>query len=430
LGGYCDLTDRRCTCASECRGRGPVAGSAAGQALQGMTLSQGILSDLDKSARQPQLHVFFQGRLDGMGRLGSFQAIASHRRAAALATASLRRGAIRPVTTRAASFSQWYADVIAAADLVDNSPVRGCAILKPRGYAIWDAIRRELDHDIAATGHSNAYFPLLLPLSFLGREAQHVAGFAKECAVVTHHRVRGAVGPDGSPGLEPDPGAQLRDPLVIRPTSETIIWDAFRRWISTHNDLPILINQWANVVRWEMRTRPFLRTTEFLWQEGHTAHAAEGEARREAATMLEVYRSFIEEFLAVPVIEGAKSTAERFAGAVDTLTCETMMQNGARLLVRSALSEPVSPNVPVTSYCAVLCVPACLWCVQGGRCRRQRPTSLGLISLRRLMSSLQTRREYGASCCGGIFQADCSRVLLCYPTHIPPPPSSPPRPRA
>lgn len=201
---------------------------------------------------------------------------------------------------------------------------------------MWDAIKERLDAQIRATGHSNAYFPMLLPVSFLSKEAAHVEGFARECAVVTHHRVRKADPPSGraeggsasAPVLEPDPTAELREPLVIRPTSETIIWDTYRRWISTHRDLPLLLNQWANVMRWEMRTRPFLRTSEFLWQEGHTAHASEAEAQAETARMAGVYRAFIEGCLAVPVVLGSKSSAERFAGAVDTLTCEAMMQNG------------------------------------------------------------------------------------------------------
>jgi prolyl-tRNA synthetase len=245
------------------------------------------------------------------------------------------------ITSRATSFHKWYADVISAADLIDYSAVRGCMILKPRGYALWEAIKQRLDGDIKRTGHANAYFPMLLPLSFLSREAAHVEGFAQECAVVTHHRVRKAPGapvadvssageePAGQTTvLEPDPYSKLQEPLVIRPTSETIIWDAYRRWISTHKDLPLLLNQWANVMRWEMRTRPFLRTSEFLWQEGHTAHATEEEAVAEANKMARVYRDFLQTFLAVPVVLGHKSQAEKFAGANETMTCEAMMGNG------------------------------------------------------------------------------------------------------
>jgi prolyl-tRNA synthetase len=236
--------------------------------------------------------------------------------------------------------------VIDAASLVDHSPVRGCMIMRPHGFAIWEHIRDRLDAEIKATGHSNAYFPLLVPLSFLSKEAAHVDGFAQECAVVTHHRLRSAQAPaselpsgdgGGSRVLEPDPAALLREPLVIRPTSETVIWDAYRRWVTTHRDLPLLLNQWANVMRWERRTRPFLRTSEFLWQEGHTAHASEGEARAEATRMADVYHGLIEGFLGVPAVLGAKSAAERFAGAEDTFTCEAMMQNGASaFLQRSA----------------------------------------------------------------------------------------------
>jgi prolyl-tRNA synthetase len=239
------------------------------------------------------------------------------------------------VTARAHDYSQWYADVIAGGDLVDSSPVKGCLILKPRGFAIWERIQGELDARIRAAGAVNAYFPLLLPLSHLSREAQHVEGFAKECAVVTHHRLR-AVPPDArkpgaGPGvqLEPDPDAALPEPLVIRPTSETIIWSSLARWVHSHRDLPVLLNQWANVVRWEMRTRPFLRTSEFLWQEGHTAHATEAEARAYARRILhDVYRDVCEGVLAMPVVPGVKTPSERFAGADDTLCLEAMMQNG------------------------------------------------------------------------------------------------------
>ncbi len=228
------------------------------------------------------------------------------------------------ITTREQDYSQWYLDVLAAAGLCDYSPVKGCMVLKPHGFAVWDLIRNELDRRFRDTGHVNAYFPLLIPVSFLSKEAEHVEGFAKECAVVTHHRLRAAEGG----GVEPDPASRLEEPLVIRPTSETIIWHMYGQWIQSWRDLPILINQWANVVRWEMKTRPFLRTTEFLWQEGHTAHATSAEAQAEARQMLEVYASFARDFLAIPVTEGVKSASERFAGAVDTYTIEAMMQNG------------------------------------------------------------------------------------------------------
>lgn len=228
------------------------------------------------------------------------------------------------ITTRSADYSQWYLDVIEKGALIDDSPVRGCKVLRPHGYAIWENIQRDLDGRFKATGHVNAYFPLFIPVSFLSKEAEHVEGFAKECAVVTHHRLRGKEGG----GVEPDPDSLLEEPLVVRPTSETMIWHMYGRWIDSWRDLPILINQWANVVRWEMKTRPFLRTTEFLWQEGHTAHASSGEAEEETRRMLDVYASFCEEFLAVPAIKGRKSARERFAGAVETWTIEAMMQNG------------------------------------------------------------------------------------------------------
>jgi prolyl-tRNA synthetase len=228
------------------------------------------------------------------------------------------------ITPRAKDYSQWYLDVIEKGQLVDDSPVRGCKVLRPHGYAIWENIQRDLDARFKATGHVNAYFPLFIPVSFLSKEAEHVEGFAKECAVVTHHRLRGKAGG----GVEPDPDSILEEPLVVRPTSETIIWHMYGRWIDSWRDLPILINQWANVVRWEMKTRPFLRTAEFLWQEGHTAHATAAEAVVETEKMLDVYTDFAHEMLAVPVIKGRKSARERFAGAVDTYCIEAMMQNG------------------------------------------------------------------------------------------------------
>jgi prolyl-tRNA synthetase len=227
------------------------------------------------------------------------------------------------VTPRATDYSQWYLDVIAAGDLADYSPVKGSMVLKPHGFALWEGIREDLDRRFKETGHVNAYFPLFIPVSFLSKEAQHVEGFAKECAVVTHHRLRACEG-----GVEPDPESKLEEPLVVRPTSETIIWHMYGQWIQSWRDLPILINQWANVVRWEMKTRPFLRTAEFLWQEGHTAHATRTEAVEEAERMLGVYEAFAREVLAIPVVTGIKSASERFAGADETYTIEAMMQNG------------------------------------------------------------------------------------------------------
>ncbi len=228
------------------------------------------------------------------------------------------------ITPRAQDYSQWYLDVISSAELADYSPVKGSMVLRPSGYSIWESIRDDLDRRFKATGHVNAYFPLFIPMSFLSKEAQHVEGFAKECAVVTHHRLRAAEGG----GVEPDPASKLEEPLIVRPTSETIIWDMYRRWIQSWRDLPLLINQWANVVRWEMKTRPFLRTAEFLWQEGHTAHATAEEALVEAKKMLGVYCDFARDMLAIPVIPGVKSASERFAGAVETFTIEALMQNG------------------------------------------------------------------------------------------------------
>ncbi len=223
--------------------------------------------------------------------------------------------------TRQEDYPEWYQQVVKAADLAERSPVRGCMVIKPWGYALWENIQRELDAMFKATGVKNAYFPLFIPLSFLEKEAEHVEGFAKECAVVTHHRLE--KGPDG--GLVP--GGKLAEPLVVRPTSETIIGESFSRWVNSYRDLPLLINQWANVVRWEMRTRIFLRTSEFLWQEGHTAHASAMEAEARTALMLDVYARMAEEFLALPVIKGSKSAAERFPGAVDTQCIEAMMQD-------------------------------------------------------------------------------------------------------
>ena len=235
---------------------------------------------------------------------------------------------LKDLTKRSENYSQWYNDLVVKADLAEQSAVRGCMVIKPYGYAIWEKMQHELDRMFKETGHQNAYFPLLIPKSFLSREADHVEGFAKECAVVTHYRLKNAE--DGS-GVVVDPAARLEEELIIRPTSETIIWNTYRNWIHSYRDLPILINQWANVMRWEMRTRMFLRTAEFLWQEGHTAHATEQEAWEEARRMLDVYADFSENFMAVPVIKGVKSANERFAGAIETLCIEAMMQDGKAL---------------------------------------------------------------------------------------------------
>ncbi|MCM1028272.1 MAG: proline--tRNA ligase [Pseudoflavonifractor sp.] len=235
---------------------------------------------------------------------------------------------LKDLTKRADNYSQWYNDLVVKADLAEQSAVRGCMVIKPYGYAIWEKMQHELDRMFKETGHQNAYFPLLIPKSFLSREAEHVEGFAKECAVVTHHRLMNA--PDGS-GVVVDPEARLEEELIIRPTSETIIWNTYRNWITSYRDLPILINQWANVMRWEMRTRMFLRTAEFLWQEGHTAHATREEAQEEAVKMLNVYADFAEKYMAVPVVKGVKSANERFAGAIETYTIEAMMQDGKAL---------------------------------------------------------------------------------------------------
>ncbi len=233
----------------------------------------------------------------------------------------MAKTAITP--TREQDYPEWYQQVIKAADLAEVSPVRGCMVIKPWGWSIWENMQRGLDGMFKATGHENAYFPLFIPLSFLQKEAEHVEGFAKECAVVTHHRLE--AGPDGK--LRPAPSAELGEPLIVRPTSETIIGSMYAQWVQSYRDLPILINQWANVVRWELRTRLFLRTAEFLWQEGHTAHATEAEAREETEKMLNVYADFAENWMAVPVIKGEKTAGERFPGAVDTYSIEAMMQD-------------------------------------------------------------------------------------------------------
>lgn len=232
------------------------------------------------------------------------------------------------LTKREDNYAQWYNDLVIKADLAENSPVRGCMIIKPYGYAIWEKIQAELDRMLKATGHSNAYFPLFIPKSFFSREAEHVKEFAKECAIVTHYRLK--KDPDGK-GLIVDENAKLEEELIIRPTSETIIWHTFKNWIQSYRDLPLLINQWANVVRWEMRTRLFLRTSEFLWQEGHTAHATREEAIEETEKIVNLYTDFIENYMGIPVIKGLKSENEKFAGAVDTYAIETLMQDGKAL---------------------------------------------------------------------------------------------------
>ncbi len=234
----------------------------------------------------------------------------------------------KELTSRSENYSQWYNDLVIKADLAENSAVRGCMVIKPYGYAIWEKIQAELDRMFKETGHVNAYFPLFIPKSFLSKEAEHVDGFAKECAVVTHHRLM--ADPNGN-GLIVDPEAKLEEELIIRPTSETIIWNTYKNWIQSYRDLPLLINQWANVVRWEMRTRLFLRTTEFLWQEGHTAHATEAEAVEETRKILDIYADFAERFMAMPVLKGVKSVNERFAGAVETYCIEALMQDGKAL---------------------------------------------------------------------------------------------------
>ncbi len=232
------------------------------------------------------------------------------------------------LTTRGEDYSKWYNELVVKADLAENSGVRGCMVIKPYGYAIWEKMQAELDRMFKETGHQNAYFPLFIPKSYFSKEASHVDGFAKECAVVTHYRLKNAE--DGS-GIIVDPDAKLEEELIVRPTSETIIWDTYRKWIQSYRDLPILVNQWANVVRWEMRTRLFLRTAEFLWQEGHTAHATQQEAIEEAEQMMNVYADFAENFMAIPVIKGTKTESERFAGALETYCIEALMQDGKAL---------------------------------------------------------------------------------------------------
>lgn len=235
---------------------------------------------------------------------------------------------LKELTKRADNYSQWYNDLVVKADLAEQSPVRGCMIIKPYGYAIWEKMQAELDREFKKIGVQNAYFPLLIPKSFFAREAEHVKGFAKESAIVTHYRLKTS---DDGKDIIVDPEAKLEEELIIRPTSETMIWNTYKGWIHSWRDLPIKCNQWCNVMRWELRTRPFLRTSEFLWQEGHTAHATEQEAREEARRMLHVYADFVERFMAVPVVRGEKSETERFAGALDTYTIEAMMQDGKAL---------------------------------------------------------------------------------------------------
>lgn len=234
----------------------------------------------------------------------------------------------KKLTTREEDYSKWYNELVIKADLAENSAVRGCMVIKPYGYAIWERMQAELDRMFKETGHQNAYFPLFIPKSYFSKEASHVDGFAKECAVVTHYRLKNAE--DGS-GIVVDPDAKLEEELIVRPTSETIIWDTYRKWIQSYRDLPLLINQWANVVRWEMRTRLFLRTAEFLWQEGHTAHATKEEAIAEAEQMMNVYSDFAENYMAIPVVKGTKTESERFAGALETYCIEALMQDGKAL---------------------------------------------------------------------------------------------------
>ena len=231
------------------------------------------------------------------------------------------------LTKRSEDYSKWYNELVINADLAENSGVRGCMVIKPYGFSIWEKMQAELDRMFKETGHQNAYFPLFIPKSYFSKEASHVDGFAKECAIVTHYRLR----EDGKGGVEVDPDAKLEEELIVRPTSETIIWDTYRKWIQSYRDLPLLINQWANVVRWEMRTRLFLRTAEFLWQEGHTAHATKQEAIEETEQMINIYAEFVEDYMAVPVIKGLKTESERFAGAEETYCIEALMQDGKAL---------------------------------------------------------------------------------------------------
>jgi Prolyl-tRNA synthetase len=242
----------------------------------------------------------------------------------------------KEITSRSEDYSQWYIDLVKKADLAENSDVRGCMVIKPHGYAIWENMQRALDKMFKDTGHSNAYFPLFVPKSMFEAEEQNAEGFAKECAIVTHYRLKNDPSQKGK--LMVDPDAKLEEELVVRPTSEAIIWSTYKKWIQSYRDLPILVNQWANVVRWEMRTRLFLRTAEFLWQEGHTAHATKDEAVKETVQMLDVYADFAENFMALPVIKGVKSESERFPGAIDTYCIEAMMQDGKALQAGTPIS--------------------------------------------------------------------------------------------
>lgn len=264
-------------------------------------------------------------KISSVNNLSTKYALRSYSSSSLSLNSNNNQSAPQKITPREENFSTWFNDILTAADMVDHSPVRGFMIIKPWGMAIWDEIRSELDRRIKKTGTSNAYFPLFIPRSYLAKESEHVAGFAKECAVVTHHRLKAT---DDGKNLIPDPDAELAEPLVVRPTSEAIIWPTYSKWIHSYRDLPLKLNQWANVVRWELRTRPFLRTSEFLWQEGHTAHASEEEARNFTIDILHMYKNFCEKFLALPVIPGVKSNIERFAGATDTYTIESMMMNG------------------------------------------------------------------------------------------------------
>ncbi len=234
----------------------------------------------------------------------------------------------KAIPSKSEDYSLWYNELVKKAELAENSPVRGCMVIKPYGFAIWEKMQRQMDDMFKETGHSNAYFPLFIPKSYLSREADHVEGFAKECAVVTHYRLKNS---SDQTGVVVDPEAKLEEELVVRPTSETVIWDSYKNWIQSYRDLPLLLNQWANVVRWEMRTRLFLRTSEFLWQEGHTAHATKQEAIDETIQMLNVYADFVENYMATPVIKGLKTESEKFAGAVDTYCIEALMQDGKAL---------------------------------------------------------------------------------------------------
>jgi prolyl-tRNA synthetase len=244
----------------------------------------------------------------------------------------------KAITPRSEDYSQWYQDIVLRAELADYSPVKGCMVIRPAGYALWENLKAALDGMFKATGHANAYFPLFIPMSFLSKEADHVEGFAKECAVVTHHRLGAA--PEG--GVRPDPDSVLEEPLVVRPTSETIMYAMYAKWIKSYRDLPLLLNQWANIVRWEMRTRLFLRTTEFLWQEGHTAHATHEESWKEVLDILDIYARFAQEWMAVPVIKGVKTDSEKFAGALKTTCIEAMMQDGKSL--QSGTSHDLGQN--------------------------------------------------------------------------------------